>query len=448
MPIDTKPAPYLPDRQEMRDHVFRALSRYWPDGDRPLRRLPLKASEPAPAIDTPLRLKSVQMPKWAMSCAVDGELLVPKEAFLATRSSTNDQWESVDWILATFLLLEGWHERLWEYQHGPIHSYSFRLKGWDERAWQRAWVNRIGLFLRLWVEREEGLEAKHLLGALPLVDLRMTHDVDAVSKTFPIRLKQSAFNFFNTFWGLRRSQPKVAKKCLRQGIKFLTSRDEWWLFDRILADEKSANIVATWHFYGDQRPGTLKRWVFDPGYDIRASAQRKLLQQLINAGHEIGLHPGFDNWQHGSDITTSREVLEHAAGCEVKECRQHWLRFSWSDTWRAQQKAGLARDTTLMFNDRAGFRNSSALAWHPWNTKEDSAHQLKALSTVFMDSHFYDYQPMTRHQRNQSIHHWLGECQAVCGQNAVLWHPHTLSADYGWTDGFYDTLSTIKGINV
>jgi hypothetical protein len=97
-----------------------------------------------------------------------------------------------------------------------------------------------------------------------------------------------------------------------------------------------------------------------------------------------------------------------------------------------------------MFNDRPGFRNSSALAWNPWDTNEDAPHQLKALSTVFMDSHFYDYQPMTPHQRSKAIHHWLGESRAVYGQSAVLWHPHTLCADYGWKEGFYDTLSAIK----
>ena len=60
-----------------------------------------------------------------------------------------------------------------------------------------------------------------------------------------------------------------------------------------------------------------------------------------------------------------------------------------------------------------------------------------------MDSHCYDYQPMTTHQRQQSIQHWIGECQAVRGQVAVLWHPHTLSQDYGWYEGFNDTIAAL-----
>lgn len=101
-------------------------------------------------------------------------------------------------------------------------------------------------------------------------------------------------------------------------------------------------------------------------------------------------------------------------------------------------------DTTLMFNDRPGFRTSSALEWQPWNARLGEPHQLKAKSTVFMDSHFYDYAAMSRQRRHSEIHRWVRECHEVRGQAAVLWHPHTLSQDYGWSDGFDYTLAALK----
>ena len=66
------------------------------------------------------------------------------------------------------------------------------------------------------------------------------------------------------------------------------------------------------------------------------------------------------------------------------------------------------------------------------------------MPTVFMDSHFYDYQAMTALERKEAVQHWLGECIAVHGQIAVLWHPHTLGGDYGWSKGFYEVLDFIK----
>ncbi len=97
-----------------------------------------------------------------------------------------------------------------------------------------------------------------------------------------------------------------------------------------------------------------------------------------------------------------------------------------------------------MFNDQPGFRNSSALCWHPYNPNQNAIHNLKALPTFFMDSHFYDYQDMSSIERKRSIKNWIKECKSVNGEGAVLWHPHTLSNDYGWSDGFHDTIIFIK----
>jgi hypothetical protein len=100
-----------------------------------------------------------------------------------------------------------------------------------------------------------------------------------------------------------------------------------------------------------------------------------------------------------------------------------------------------------MFNDRPGFRNSSAIVWRPYNPNIGESHELLASPTVFMDSHFYDYQSMNANERVMQMRHWVAECYAVRGQVAVLWHPHTLSKDYGWDGGFIDLINIIKDFN-
>ena len=433
--------PALPQPSQIRSHVLSALARYWPAGGIPISALSLQVMQPQPAISLPLRLQQVAVPLWAADAAVEGQLLVPLEAIPASTQTSADTWRSVDWLLAAFLLLEGWHERLWEHQHGPIHSYSLCLTSWDQRAWQHAWVNRIGLFLRQWAIQRDGLIAEQQMGALPEAEIRMTHDVDALRKTLPIRFKQGAFNLFNAARALRQGHCAVAVKRLRQAKRFFFGRENWWVFDRLIALENQTRITATYHFYADPRSKTLKRWLLDPSYSIEELAQSGLLHRLKQSGHHIGLHPGFDTWQSAIQIAAARDQLQQATNCTIAHVRQHWLRFSWRETWNAQASAGLKQDTTLMFNDRPGYRTSSALAWQPWNPTANAAHPLTALPTVLMDSHCYDYQPMSADQRQQSIQHWIGECQAVRGQIAVLWHPHTLSDDYGWSQGFNDTIA-------
>ena len=100
----------------------------------------------------------------------------------------------------------------WEAQHGPIHSYSFRLKKWDNRFWERAWVNRMALFLREWAGNKNSCSPDTLFGELPNSDVILTHDVDAISKTLAISLKQSAFTGFNIFRNMAAGNvPEVGK---------------------------------------------------------------------------------------------------------------------------------------------------------------------------------------------------------------------------------------------
>jgi hypothetical protein len=436
MPVDPM---QLPNSEHIRNHVLAALMRYWSAEPKSVAGLPVAQKSSVTPIAGPLRLVEITLPDWATHCGVNGALLVPAEA--AAEAGT---WQHTDWWLAAFLLLEAWHERVWEYDHGPIHSFSFYLKGWDERAWQHAWVNRIGLFLRQWAIQQSGYGGADRIGPLPKIQIHMTHDVDAVAKTLPIRLKQGAFNFFNAAQSVRRGQFRQTAERLRQATRFLLGQENWWTFDRLQQWESDMGIQATYHFHVDTQPKTLKRWLFDPGYDITSPRLKTLLRQLAVQGHTIGLHPGFETWQDAEQISAQRARVEQSAGVQVTHCRQHWLRFSWQSTWLSQQTAGLAQDTTLMFNDRPGFRNSSALAWHPWQTASAAALNLTALPSVFMDSHFYDYQPMTPAARQMAMRHWLHECHCVGGEIVVLWHPHTLTTDYGWSDGFRDAVKLTK----
>lgn len=436
-------APILPDREAIRAHMLKALSRYWPKDTRPATGLPIVHQTLTKPITGPLRLAEVKLPGWASDCGIDGYLLIPQEVATA-HPHNRETWQHIDWWLAAFLLLEAWHERVWEHAHGPIHSYSFRLSGWDERAWQHAWVNRIALFLRRWAAQVAGDETADRIGPLPKPDIQMTHDVDAVAKTLPVRLKQGAFNLFNAARSLSRGQFRQTGVRLKQATRFLLGQENWWTFNKLQQWEAEAGIQATYHFHADKQPKTLKRWLFDPGYDIAAPKQRTLLSQLIKQGHRIGLHPGFETWQDPKQIAAQRSGVETAAGTPVTHCRQHWLRFSWQDTWSAQQTAGLAHDTTLMFNDRPGFRNSSALSWQPYNPNQAGSYRIRATPSIFMDSHFYDYQPLSPAERRSAMPHWIQECQYVRGEAAVLWHPHTLTKDYGWAEGFGDVITLIR----
>ena len=429
----------LPERDVLCRHIIDSLCAYWSQNTDLLSKIPVHCHQEKVKIVLPLKMVAIDLPVWGKQFGVKGQMLVPQECV----SSERDSWEQVDWWLAMFLLMEGWHERLWEQKKGTIHSYSSRLKGWDSRAWDHAWVNRICLFLRSWYTEIHNTSID-FFGNLPVTNIAISHDIDAVCKTHSIRLKQSAFQFFNAFSLLLKFRIKRSFRKLANGIKFLLSNEDWWVFDKLLKVEKAAGVSAVYHFYSDQRPKTFKRWLMDPSYEIKSERLEILLSELKDAGHKVGLHPTYDAWNDTELLEEQKKTLEESLDSPVTYCRQHWLRFSWKDTWLHQARSGLTQDSTLMFNDRSGFRNSCAMSWKPWNPQAHKEHQIGCISSVIMDSHLFDYNDFSCCERNEYMRNWIIECKEVHGTCSLLWHPHTLTKDYGWNEDFNMMLETIS----
>jgi hypothetical protein len=272
----------------------------------------------------------------------------------------------------------------------------------------------------------------------------MTHDVDAIKKTTAIRLKQTVFIIFTAFRVLLKGNIRLAIKKIKQSFIFLFNNKEWSFFEELLACEKKIKIKSTFNFYSDLQSKKFKNALFDPNYKINSPLVKEIIANIRSDNHEIGLHPGFDSWNNIKNLKIQKKNLENILGIVVSNVRQHWLRFSWGDTWACQEVVGLKLDTTLMFNDIPGYRNSCALVWHPWNMKKKQSHNIKAMPTTIMDSHLYDYLDLGDEERDNLMTYWIEECNFIYGEMAILWHPHTLTKDYGWHDGFKKILAKIK----
>lgn len=423
----------LPPRRELISHVICSLGVYWGKSSALILKLPISNLQSEIIISIPLKLKAIELPNWAAYCGIKNELLVPQECIPNNFIQTD--WQKVDWWLAIFLMLEGWHERIWEKANGCIHSYSYKLKGWDTRAWEHAWVNRIALFMREWVLQTKNLDEVQIFGCKPKPFIHISFDVDAISKTIPIRIKQSCFNFFNAARLARQLKFIDGLEKIYKGIKFLLSFENWDKFDYLIGELEKRKIKATFNFFSGQR-SNLKAWIMDPGYDINSPKIKTLIHKLHARGHSIGLHPSYDSYTDSIKLRSEKKALEDASGIKVHSSRQHWLRFEWASTLQNLEEAQILKDTTLMFNDRHGFRTSSCIEWNSWNHVNQIPHKIKSLPTFLMDSHLYDYNLKRNSSHKEDINHLMDECKNVYGHCFVVWHPHTLTNDYNWNEAF------------
>lgn len=391
---------------------------------------------PVPRTAAPLgsQLVRVELPPWA------ADLGVGSPPSLVVDSGSLVGVAGVDWWTAAFRFLTGAAECRHESRSGPVHSYAFRLRGIDSTAFDNAWVNRILLFLQRWASREAGGEEIQL----PHPRFDLTHDVDAVRKTPELRLKQGAFELANAGRLLAKRRPAESRRRLAAGIRFAARGGDLATWDEIRTLETQRGVTSTFHVYagpaGSRRRGRAR--LFDPAYD--AVGLGETLRSLREGGWTIGLHPGFDAWRDTHELRAQRETLEGAVGARVQRCRQHWLRFSWADTWEAQQDAGLELDSTLGFNDRPGFRNSAALRFRPWSFARRAPLALEVIPLVLMDSHVYDYGLLDTPGRQEAMRHWVDEVAAVGGEASILWHQQTMHPDYGWSSGYRELLDLVS----
>jgi hypothetical protein len=413
----------FPKREIIIEHVIKSLNIYFTNNSEKISKLPISPIENL-KIRIPLKLIAIDIPSWGSEAGVGGKILVPEESL----TTKNAKWTDVDWFSAAFLLLESCHERTWELQKHSIKSYSSRLKKWDTRAWDYAWVNRIGIFLSLWNDRDFELEELR-----KDYKLEISHDVDAISKTFQLRIKQSTFNFINA---LRRfDNLKNLRTDFTKNIKFIIKNADMNNILNVIKIEKKYGLNGTFNLYSKLAMRGPKSWLIDPSYTLQSIKKYNIPKIILENECKIGMHGSISSAKNLKRFITEKNKLEIDLGIKIESHRQHWLSLYWGKTFHIYDASHLQIDSTLMFNDKSGFRNSACIQWKPWNFRAQNQHMFTECPTLVMDSQIYDYahSPEKGFERALRI---IQEVKSVGGQGQILWHPHTLSSDYGWEEGF------------
>ncbi|MEM7249818.1 MAG: hypothetical protein AAF493_00250 [Pseudomonadota bacterium] len=387
----------------------------------------------------------ISLPPWAEDLGVGEPAIIVVPAYCVCDGEA-PAWQRVDWIRAALGMLTSQPERHFESAHGPSHSYAYRLPIEIRPQWERAWVNRICLFLRRWIARRADAEEARLFPTIPSGRVHLTHDVDYIRKTLPLRLKQTAFLAFNVLRAVAHLDMERVSQLARRMLVFGVGRANYWQFERILELEQRAGRVSSWFFYGGGSGwsrGPLA-WLLDPSYDVSHTRVANQLRRLRDLGHRVGLHQSYYCWRDAKMMGQERHAIERALGSPVDACRQHWLRFSFEQTWSTQECAGLRMDMTLGFNERPGFRNSAALRTPAWLAREARfSDTLEVLPLVLMDSHLHDYGQHAAPERRAIIDRLLDEIAFVGGEATVVWHQRVFHPDYGWGEDYEYLLDAV-----
>lgn len=360
----------------------------------------------------------------------NGEIAYLKEdMYILKKTSTEDDRFALNYDIFwnAFVFLSRYEEYLSEKNGKNIYSYSLNHPRIDKSSFDIPIVNI--LFNELEIFFRQRFHNLHFgKPKKPKVDL--SHDVDYIKKTVQLRLKQTLFNGFNTLKSIKH--PHKFVKNAKKTILFLFSNPSYWCFDYWKQTEQRKNLRSTFYVYVKEGRKNFIAWLLDPSYDITTDMRlRNELKALYRNGFDIGLHGSYESAKDIEKLKREKDILERTLGICVTKTRQHWLNYYESITPKAHERL-FAYDSTLGWNDRAGFRSGCASAYNPYNFEKKEAYKHVEVPQVVMDAHLFDY--ANNENKLHKIVAMIQKTKKTCKTMhiSVSWHQRVCSDDYKW----------------
>ena len=198
-------------------------------------------------------------------------------------------------------------------------------------------------------------------------------------------------------------------------------------FETLLALEGGHGFRSTYflrHDNSSPRPSA--------GYSLQREEIRTITRMIQDAGGEIGVHGGDAQFNNAARYRESIEAVESSFGVRPTGIRNHLLRFSYPETWRAQAEAGFAYDATYGLPGELGPRGG----WpFPFQTCDASAGRLLdlfALPITVMDATLFRHLHLAGEAALEKAWETVQDVVRAGGLVSLLWHHNYFNASEYW----------------
>lgn len=215
--------------------------------------------------------------------------------------------------------------------------------------------------------------------------------------------------------------------------------DEFWLFDDWLEFEKKEGIRSTFFVYARANQPNE----YDPHYDIKKDTMLKtVLKRLKEQGFEVGLHGSYNSIKDGR-LFEEKKVLEEVLGTPIYAHRAHYLRFECKNSWGIYDRAGIKVDTTLGYNEYAGFRAGTSKPFYPYDFTNERPHSVVEVPMAIMDGTLFQYIHYNTTEALDYMNTVIENVRSVRGVLVVDWH-HDSWQTSSWKDVYIELIRMLK----
>lgn len=175
-------------------------------------------------------------------------------------------------------------------------------------------------------------------------------------------------------------------------------------------------------------------------FDKNIPPSKKAMQELIQYHAEkgtVGIHP---SWQSSEDSKLVKQEigwLEFITGETIRHSRQHYIRLSLPETYRALIRSGIEKDFSMGYGTINGFRASVASSFFWYDLEREEETGLMIFPFCFMDANALYEEKLVPHQALAELMRYYQFIRQVNGMMITVWHNNFFGTDpmyKGWRE--------------
>ncbi len=286
---------------------------------------------------------------------------------------------------------------------------------------------------------------KHNLLDIPIVDVWIKRFAEFLNLHYGIKTLQANAGFsiraeldIDSVYAYKgrnlfRQSAAIGKDILSGNFKELSKRlkvlagflkdpnDNFGLQEKLLGSSKAVYFVQVGPY------GT-----YDKNINPQSESFRNTIRELIKNGHEIGLHPSYQSNSERALILKEKEILENMCGLKINRSRQHFLRFSLPETYRALSECGILHEHSMGYSETMGFRAGCGYSFPWYDLEAEKSTGLRIHPFSVMDVALKQFAEMNI---SEAVHA-IEKIKLVCKQERTpfvfVFHNESLSGHRGW----------------
>lgn len=167
-------------------------------------------------------------------------------------------------------------------------------------------------------------------------------------------------------------------------------------------------------------------------YSFASHDIKEIARMLLDAGCELGVHGGYYRFNDAARYRESLEAVEARFGTRPCGIRNHLLRFSYPETWRAQTEAGFQYDATYGWPKALGARSGLPFPFFTYDQPNQRILDLLELPLTVMDTTLFRYLGLEGEAALEAAWKTVNQVVEVGGLVTLLWHNNFFNEPEYW----------------